>query len=78
MTSAQPPYPARKVWTEKHRVTLSLGNPAAHAVPQRGRQKINSINPVNLSCYPDEVHGDRRLIAWLARTWRCARTGRLP
>jgi cytoskeletal protein RodZ len=47
----QSPYPARKVWTEKHTVTLSLGNPAGAVLFLNGvKQKINSINPVILSC----------------------------
>ena len=47
----QSPYPARKVWTEKHTVTLSLGNPAGAVLFLNGvKQKIYSINPVKLSC----------------------------
>jgi cytoskeletal protein RodZ len=47
----QPPYPSKKTWTEKHTVTLSLGNPAGATLYLNGvRQPINSINPVILTC----------------------------
>ena len=44
------PYPPKKVWTEKHTVTLSLGNPAGAAVWLNGvRQPLNMTNPVVLT-----------------------------
>jgi transcriptional regulator with XRE-family HTH domain len=47
----QSPYPPRKIWTEKHTVTLSLGNPAGAVLFLNGvKQKISSVNPVILSC----------------------------
>lgn len=47
----QSPYPPKKTWTEKHTVTLSLGNPAGATLYLNGvRQPINSINPVILTC----------------------------
>jgi len=47
----QAPYPARKVWTEKHTVTLSLGNPSGAILYLNGvRQPLNTINPVILTC----------------------------
>jgi cytoskeletal protein RodZ len=45
------PYPPKKVWTEKHTVTLSLGNPGGAILYLNGvRQPINTINPVILTC----------------------------
>jgi cytoskeletal protein RodZ len=45
------PYPPKKVWTEKHWVTLSLGNPSGATLYLNGvRQPINTINPVILTC----------------------------
>lgn len=47
----QPPYPARKVWTSKHTITLSLGNPSGAVLYLNGvRQPINTIDPVTLKC----------------------------
>jgi cytoskeletal protein RodZ len=45
------PYPPKKVWTEKHTATLSLGNPSGATLYLNGvRQAINTINPVILTC----------------------------
>jgi cytoskeletal protein RodZ len=45
------PYPPRKTWTEKHTVTLSLGNPAGAVLFLNGvKQKLTSTNPVILTC----------------------------
>jgi transcriptional regulator with XRE-family HTH domain len=45
------PYPPRKIWTTKHWVTLSLGNPSGAVLYLNGvRQPINQINPVILTC----------------------------
>jgi transcriptional regulator with XRE-family HTH domain len=47
----QSPYPAKKTWTEKHTVTLALGNPGGATLYLNGvRQPINTINSVVLTC----------------------------
>lgn len=47
----QSPYPSKKTWTEKHTVTLSLGNPGGATLYLNGvRQRISTINPVILTC----------------------------
>ena len=47
----QPPYPATMTWTERHTVTLALGNPSGATLYLNGvKQPINSINPVTLTC----------------------------
>ena len=45
------PYPSKMTWTEKHDVTLSLGNPSGATLYLNGvKQAINQIDPVTLTC----------------------------
>ena len=47
----QAPYPSKMTWTEKHDVTLSLGNPSGATLYLNGvKQPISTINPVTLTC----------------------------
>jgi hypothetical protein len=45
------PYPSKMTWTEKHDVTVSLGNPSGATLYLNGvKQAISTINPVTLTC----------------------------